>query len=285
MIDNHRMNKILWLNTAAISLIVALIGIVNTGIYDSVVSSKIMPGVLSQDIFTVILSAVVLLVGISIKEDDTKKQVLMVGIMGYLFYGYGIYSIEQIYTVLYLFYLAVFGISAYSIVYFVYSLKWSRIEDVTTPGSIRLISLLFLIITPLIFIPLWISQLVPLMASGEKLEFLYSIYILDLSFIMPAFLIIATKLYKKDDLGYLLTPSIFIVGLMVLAPLSFGELLRPLIYGQSMDMAMFGLFLVFSLIYLGLTILNLSKMELDIGTEVSNEDDLRRSVDSRSHGI
>jgi len=264
MIKNLRTNKILWYSAAIISIAVALIGIVNTGIYDDVTTDKVMPGVLSQDVFTVILSALVLSVGYGIKEEDTKKQTLMIGVMGYLFYGYGIYSIEQIYTALYLFYLAVFGISAYALVYFIHSLEWDKIEDITAPKWVRMSSLVFLIITPLIFIPLWSSQLIPLMQTGDKIEFLYSVYILDLSFIMPTFLIIAYQLFKKNKFGYLFTPSIFIVGLMVLAPLSLGEAFRSLIYDQSMDMAMFGLFLVFSLIYLALTIVNLVKMDLKL---------------------
>ncbi len=264
MINNLRNNKILWYSTALLSIAVAIIGIVDTGIYDRVVTDKIMPGVLSQDVFTVILSALVLVVGYGIKEEDTKKQTLMIGVMGYLFYGYGIYSIEQIYTALYLFYLAVFGISAYALLYFIHSLEWDKIEDITAPKWVRMSSLAFLILTPLIFIPLWVSQLVPLMQTGDKIEFLYSVYILDLSFIMPAFLIIAYQLFKKNKSGYLFTPSIFIVGLMVLAPLSLGEVFRELIYNQSMDMAMFGLFLVFSLIYLALTVVNLIKMDLKL---------------------
>ena len=264
MIKNLRTNKILWYSAAVISMAVAIIGIINTGIYEDVTTDKVMPGVLSQDVFTVILSALVLVLGYSIKEEDTKKQTLMIGVMGYLFYGYGIYSIEQLYNVLYLFYLAVFGISAYALVYFIHSLEWDKIEDITAPKWVRISSLAFLIITPMIFIPLWTSQLLPLMQTGDKIEFLYSVYILDLSFIMPAFLIIAYQLFKKNKSGYLFTPSIFIVGLMVLAPLSLGEAFRQLIYGQSMDMAMFGLFLVFSLIYLALTVVNLIKMDFKL---------------------
>jgi hypothetical protein len=45
MMFNLSINKILWVTNSLLSLIVALVGVLYTGIYEQVVSSEIMAGV------------------------------------------------------------------------------------------------------------------------------------------------------------------------------------------------------------------------------------------------
>ena len=52
MIRDLGANKILWLLTALLSLLAALVGVLSPGIYNKVVSIDIMPGVFGQDLMT-----------------------------------------------------------------------------------------------------------------------------------------------------------------------------------------------------------------------------------------
>ena len=79
---------------------------------------------------------------------------------------------------------------------------------------------------------------------------MYSIYILDLCFIMPAFVILAIKTAKNKGLGLLLTPALFVVGFTLLAPLAVGELLKPYFFHQPMEPASMWLFLCLSICFL-----------------------------------
>lgn len=259
MAQNLSINKSLLFITSLLSLVASLVGVLYSDIYDQVVSSEIMAGVLSQDILTIILSFVGIVLIVSMKKSDLKKNIVLLGILGYFFYGYGIYVIEQLYTPLYFVYMAIFGLALYSIVSNLINLK-GTIPNLKPSKTIRILSIIFLVITPLIFYPLWISQIIPLIQTGQKLEFTFSIYILDLCFIMPLFVVTAIKTIKSINWGLLLTPSLFIVGFSVLAPLGFAEFLKPIMFDMTMEIEILGMFLTLSIIYLILAFLNLANL-------------------------
>jgi len=173
-------NKVLWLLTATLPFIAALTGVVRPGIYDHLVAKTIMPGVFAQDLMTLAGSAVILILLFRRREADSMQYIMILGFMGYLFYAYGIYVIERVYTILYFLYMAIFGLS------------------------------------------------------------FYSIYILDLCFIMPAFIIVAVMTLKKRGLGFLLTPALYIMGFTLLFPLAQGEFIKPFLYDFLMDIAGLG---------------------------------------------
>jgi len=257
LIENFEKNRRIWATLSIMSFLASVLGIINRGIYDHVVSSDIMPGILAQDTMIMIASIVLFTLAVKARRENTALHIMALGLIGYIFYAYGIYVIEQLYTKLYFLYMALFGLSFYSIFYSLFNLDIKGEFKPNISRSIRLASISFLIITPAIFYPLWISQLFPLIQNADKLEFMYSIYILDICFIMPAFVIMAYKYIRKDSLGIALTPSLFIVGFTLLFPLSMTEALKPVVFDQTMDVAGMGLFLVLSVIYVGLAILNL----------------------------
>lgn len=95
------------------------------------------------------------------------------------------------------------------------------------PRKIRFASIALALLQPIVFYPLWISQLLPLIQSGEKIEFLYSIYILDLCIIMPAFLIICYKMIRNRGIGLVLAPIIYILGFFVIFSLFLADIVKP----------------------------------------------------------
>jgi hypothetical protein len=85
----------------------------------------------------------------------------------------------------------------------------------------------------LLFCPLWIGRLLPLMHSGQKPDALYSIFILDLCFVMPAFVIVAVLTAQNKGLGLLLTPVLFVKGFTLLFSVALGSLFKPLYHGRN----------------------------------------------------
>ena len=262
MIRNPNMNKVLWRLTAVLSLIAALVGVFNPGIYSKVVSTDLMPAVFGQDLMTIVASVIILLLTIRIKKEDSKKQIVILGILGYLFYAYGIYVIEQVYNILYYFYLAIFGLSFWSIVYGVASIRQEILQKVELPRLMRNISAGFSLFVALVFNALWIIQLLPLIQTGEKIEFLYSVYILDLCFIMPAFVILGIMALRKAGLGLLLIPAVFILGFTLIFSLAVSEMVKPL-YDLAITIGGLGPSLILSILFLILAALHLRKLKLD----------------------
>lgn len=96
------------------------------------------------------------------------------------------------------------------------------------PRTLRLASAAGALLQPLIFYPLWIAMLLPLMRTGEQIDSLYSIFILDLCFIMPAFLILSILIFRSHKLGLILLPALYILGFTLIFSLAIGEIVKPL---------------------------------------------------------
>lgn len=254
-------NRILWLILSLLALAAALAGVLYPRIYDRVVRDEIIAGVISQDLVTVLAALIMAYLALRAREDGTKEQIVILGLAAYLWYGYGIYVIEQLYTVLYLLYMAIFGLSFYTVVYGVATIRPLTTQAVELARPIRLGSVGFSLLSPVVFYPLWISALVPLMRTGRKLEFLYSVYILDLCFIMPAFVIVAVQTARARGLGMLLTPAMYILGVTLLFPVGVGELLKPR-YGLPIDAGGLALYLGLSTMFLILALVYLLNLRM-----------------------
>jgi len=98
--------------------------------------------------------------------------------------------------------------------------------------------------------------------SGEKLEAFFSIYILDLCFIMPAFLIVAFLAARNRGLGLLMTPALFAHGFTLLFPVAVGGMLGP-VYGQVPKPGETAFFLVLSVVFLLMALVYLRTMKIE----------------------
>ncbi len=262
MIRNLNVNKVLWLILATAALAVALVGVLQPSIYAKVISNEVMAGTISQDLVTTVAAIVMLICTIAAREGDVVRPIIIWGIAGYLFYAYGIYVIERVYNMLYLAYMGIFALSFYSLVYGVASIRPETRSAVSLSKLTRRLSIGVSLFIPFMFGLLWTSKLLPMLQSGLKPEFYYSVYILDLCFIMPAYVILAVMMIRRDGLGLLLAPAMFILGVTLLFPVGIGELLKP-IYGAPIDWSGLKLYLGLSLFFLVVALLHIRNMKID----------------------
>lgn len=227
MIKDLGINRGLWLANGLLALVASVVGVVSFDIYKGVAGSEVLPGIVSQDVLTVVAAVLLLFLGVRSQKGAAKEQVVILGLLGYLFYAYGIYAIEQVYNSLYFIYLALFGLSFYSMIYGVASIRPEVARRVALPDRMRKVAAGFSFFIAILFSLLWIITLVPLLQRGDRVEHFFSIYILDLSFIMPAFAILAVMVLRKAGLGLLLTPAMYVLGATLLFPVGLGELLKP----------------------------------------------------------
>jgi hypothetical protein len=261
VLHNLKANKVLWNLSVGLTLIVAIIGVTVPNIYDKVMDPKLIPGGYAQDLLTIFICLIMFYVISKTKENDSKKQIVIFGIIWSFWYLYGIFSIEQIYNWAYYLYLAIFSITTWAMIYFLMNLKKDILEKISIPNTMRKISAWTSITIAVLFNFLWISSLVPLIKESNRIEFLYSIYILDLCFIMPAFIITAIMALQKKALGIVLAPVMFIMGFFVIFPLSLGEIAKPF-YDQSADFKAMIMSFILSGLFLVLTILHLKKLKV-----------------------
>ena len=97
------------------------------------------------------------------------------------------------------------------------------------------------------------------MRTGEKIEFFYSIFILDMVFVLPALVISGALLIKKNALGMVFTPILFFKAFTLLFSVGLGGLVKPL-YGQATPPGETAFYMILSVIYLAFAVLNFCKI-------------------------
>lgn len=218
----------LWILTGALTLPAAVTGLLFPGIYRGVVATELIPGAVSQDLMSAVAAAALPVLAFAGRRGQPKVQLVALGILGYLFYAYGIYAIERTYNGFYLVYLAVFALSFWGMVYTALELRADGPRRARLAKGIRVLSASGALLQPLIFYPLWIAMLLPLMRTGDQIDSLYSVFVLDLCFIMPAFLILAVLTFRGRWPGLVFMPSLYLLGFTLIFSLALGELFKPL---------------------------------------------------------
>lgn len=254
------LNRGVWLVTAIGALIAAASGLANPAMYDPVVSQEIIPGVFTQDL-VVALAALLMLVLTIIFRGGVVKPIIQFGLLGFFFYAYGIYAIEQVYTTLYPLYLALLALSFYGLALGLASLRMSVWSRLSLPNWLRYISAGYAILIAIMFNVIWLGQLQPLIQNAERIEYTFSVYIIDLSFIMPAMAIAGILAARRHPLGIVSLPALFILGAGILSPLAIAELIKPARYGLPTLTGDLWLFGILSLVFVALTVVYLALLK------------------------
>ncbi len=253
MIKNLNLNKTLFILTGITALIAAVVGVLKPEMYNPVVSARLLPAVFTQDFVVILASLVLIVLAILLKQNDYRKLIVIYGILGFFFYAYGIYSIEQVYTSLYLLYLIILACSFYVLIFSISSMDKHAIEGLNISPIIRYIAAGYGVFIAIMFNFIWISQLIPLLRSGERIEYTFSVYVIDLVFIMPAFVIAAFLTIRKRAIGLTGLPALFILGVGILSPLALAEVFKPLRYDMPVNHGEFWLYSILSMTFLFLS--------------------------------
>ena len=207
-----------WLIAGALSVVTAGWALLNPGIYVGVIATATRPGALSQDLISVAAGLVLCGLALPRRRAGAKAELVALGLLGYLLYAYGIYVIERFYNGWYLNYLAIFGMAAWLGALGAIDIMRRTADRATLSRRVNRVLAVGALLQPLIFYPLWWSVLIPLMVHRDRIDSLYSIFILDLVFIMPAFLLVAVGLFRARGWAVLLAPVLFVLGRAVLLP-------------------------------------------------------------------
>jgi hypothetical protein len=214
------------LRTAAalIAAICSAAGLIDPGQYHGVVSAAVLPGAIAQDATALALSIVLLVIT---ARRRTLDRVALPA-LAFLAYGYGIYSIERTMTVWYIGYLAALACSTWALA--IGAARDPRDAASTQPlsGARRVIVALICGLTSLAFSAAWISTLAPYMTSGRQPAELWSVYLLDLCFVMPALATAAWWSWRRDPRGRALGTLMTGLGSVMMASLWLAEACRPL---------------------------------------------------------
>jgi hypothetical protein len=151
------------------------------------------------------------------------------------------YVIGGLYNTLYLLYQAVFGLSVFYLIWAFTGIQYERLEF-RTPPPLRMALAVCCAAVAILFAPQWVSatwqsiQAHSRPDSDSLFSFRYSIYILDMCFVLPVCVMASIFIFQKKALGLLLAGVIQLKGFVLLLSVALGYLIQPLL-GESLDVA------------------------------------------------
>lgn len=183
---------------ALLTLVAATAGLFVEDFYP--VSGGLLAGAWGQDLVALLAATLILFAVPLALRDSARAVAIWSGCLGYLIYGYLLYSVDALYTSLYPLYIAILGLSVYSLIGLLSGIDAvafrARIDDHV---PIRFIALTLAI--PALLLPPWLVFLLQSVIAGEP-PVLNTVLVLDLSFVIPAFILTAVLVWKRRDWGF-----------------------------------------------------------------------------------
>lgn len=230
----------------------AIRGFVDESLYSNIISTGVfkmafMPGTTSQDIITIISTPIMLiLVALYSKRKDMRLFVSVIGLLSFYFYGYGTYVFSVLYTSVYLVYMIIFMLSIFGIIVGVSGFESKDISRLSLPKWLRVSSAAFLILIVCIFVPMWITEMMPHIQAHTVPDF-YAIYILDLCIVMPFFVTVIYMLLRNIKNANIWLGVALLKTITLILSVAIGEFTVSA-HGMEVDKTMVAIYSVITLV-------------------------------------
>jgi hypothetical protein len=183
-----------------------------------------------------------------------RARMVWLGILGYLVYDEVIFAFDVAFNPLFLVYVGLLSLSFWSSIVILTSLDVDALRSRFSPeATIRAVSLYLLVVAALFFL-VWMKGIVPAILSNITPSDIVKakiptnpVYVLDLGFLLPAFVLAAIWLMRRRAWGYALAGPLLVVqsilGLNIIASALF-----PYWDGQSVSLGIVPLFVVLTVV-------------------------------------
>ena len=237
---------------ALLVLIVTSTGILDQGIYNSRLNTITSSELLGQDIVSLIIGAL-FFIFLLFEKDRFFIKVINLGILTYFIYIYSYYCFSIISSYLFLLYIVIFGLSLIILIYNLNSVikEYSKVD--TNSSYPRKTISFFFILAVIIMLVKEIPYLVETTIINNKSIILFdAFYILDLSIVFPAMIIIAIINLSNKPSSVILS-GIVLVKLVTLMPaLLFNDIFHFIKNGHFLDISFDIIATVFTLFSMNL---------------------------------
>jgi hypothetical protein len=223
---------VLSLVAASLAIGTSLAGILVPGTYARETAAWALQAV-GQDIAN--LPVAVLLVGSAafIRRGSLRAVHVWLGCLLYFIYAFAIYAFAVHLNRFFLAYVAVLGLSFYSLVGTLATLDLAQAARPLRDSAHRKSAGALLITIGLLFGGLWLSELLPHLLAGTPPRGLAEtglwtnpVHVLDLAFVLPAMLLVGARLRRQDTWGLVLAVPLLVfaatmgIGILTLFGLS-----------------------------------------------------------------
>ena len=214
-----------WLWLSIVAAVLAILGnliALSVGRIYASLTPAFLPQALAQDIADLALIAPLWLILAALAlRGSLRAYLLWLGVLTFTVYNYVIYTFSVPFGSLFLLWVAVLGMSLFSLIGGVVTMDHKTVASAFTSLRAVQVTAWFLIVTVVLFGFLWLSEDIPALLSNTKPQSIVDmavptnpVHILDLSFFLPAVMVTAICLIQKKAWAYSIAPA-FIVFLIL----------------------------------------------------------------------
>lgn len=232
---------------ALLVLCIAGFSLLDQSVYVPSTPQEFIPGAVSQDVISFVCGMGLIACIVLIRRGVNSAWLIWLGLLGYLFYAYALYSFDRVYNFFFLGYVAIIGLCVYAIICFFMRARLDFVRPIDTqPKGLRVGAVVLFLVLTLMFFGLWMSILIPAMQSRVPADGT-PIFVLDLAFVLPLMLIEAWMLARRVPLGdVLVIPLLMKIGTLGVSVM-LGALIAPL-FNQPLE---FGSIAIYALLGVG----------------------------------
>ena len=190
------------------------------------------------------------------------------GVLIYLIYTFVLYCFAVHFNQLFIVYCLLLGLSFYAFLYFLLSqIKDPIVGWFSEKVPVKTVGIYLIILSGLFYL-LWLSEIIPAIFSNatpatiiETGLLVNPVHALDLSVVLPGFMIVGILLLKKNPLGLLLAPAV--LTFCILMDITIGTLMIVMnMRGIETDLSLTGIMGLLALFTLGLLVWFLRSIQL-----------------------
>lgn len=162
--------------------------------------------------------------GVLARPASYRWRVLLAGTYAYVVYELLIYAFGIHFNSLFLVYCATLGVAAFSLIAILGELARER-HGVDRHGG--RVGGLYLVATGVLFALLWLADIVPAMLRGQPSPalaetglFTNPVHVIDLSFVLPLYVVVGIALWNRRQLGEVYGPVLLAFGVVMAASIA-----------------------------------------------------------------
>jgi hypothetical protein len=188
---------------ALLLVITAGAGVFVEGLYKPFLPAELVAFQYFQDLVSLIFAPVLVVAMLYTGRGSTRAFIIWAGLLVYVLYYYAFYGFGMVYTAYYPLYLALMGLSGFSLIGMLTAVDLEVFQKlVTSRMPVRLIAVVLGM--SVLFVPIWLGMLMQGIAA-QQASSTALVFVLDLSFLIPAIAYTAVQACRRRPVGYLLS--------------------------------------------------------------------------------
>jgi hypothetical protein len=174
-----------------------------------------------QDIANIVAAAALFIAVYFVSKGSVKAFLVWIGVVIALMYPYIIYAFAIHFNSLFLVYVAIVGLSFYTLVGSLMQLHLDNLQpSFAATTKARPVSV-FLLLVAVLFALLWLSEDIPALLTGKIPQTVMEsglltspVHVLDLGLYLPAMIITAILLWRRKLLGYIVAIPLLVFNIL-----------------------------------------------------------------------